>query len=621
MPGVSVTATSPALQGPRSTTTDAQGLYVIRALPPGEYQVRFELSGFGTVNRTSTVPLGLVVVQRRVDAPRRRRRNGAGHGRSAGADCDAGRRHQLQAAKRSSAGDAADASGHRAALARRQTRISPNVEPAGHQRRVRVRQRVHDQRRRRQRQPVRDAAESLHRGRDRGDAGADVRHLGGIRPVHRRRGQRDHQERRQQFFRQRPDQFPEQRSGRHETPFEECVNKDVVTCSAPSNHLDKLSKTYEGTFGGPVVRDRLWFFLSGRHQFTESQSTLQQTGIVVPTTDSNKRGEIKITGTVVNNHTLQWRVLERPAQAHQQLRPPVLHHRSAQRGRSGEPELVLLCQLQGRAGKQRARRSPVLGAALSIQGRRRHEHEPRRFAVSLPDLRVPLQRPVFRCDRSGGSRQQADHREHHELLEQGRPARNQVRLRVLPQPADGRQFAVVHRLRVQRGLPDRRRRHACARFNRPSDSGIRGGRIVCRELARDARRDDEHGQSFLLRAGPLGAQRPLVVRSRRAVRAGECPLQPGRHHEHRRRPHRASSRFGVRRQRQWQPHPALHVRPVFRPVQRSADWGQQPGGQSSVHPDELHRSQRSRLRVRAGNESRQLSDCGGERPAPERHSR
>ena len=146
------------------------------------------------------------------------------------------------------------------------------------------------------------------------------------------------------------------------TPFEECVNKDVVTCSAPSNHLDKLSKTYEGTFGGPIVRDRLWFFLSGRHQFTDSQTTLQQTGVVVPTTDSNKRGEIKITGTVVNNHTLQGGFLNDPRKRTNNSGLQSVHHRSAQRGRSGEPELVLLRQLQGRAGKQRARRGPVLAS-------------------------------------------------------------------------------------------------------------------------------------------------------------------------------------------------------------------------------------------------------------------
>src|SRR4030095_16665063 len=49
VPGVTVTATSPALQGPRSTVTDKEGLFALRALPPGEYEVKFELSGFATI--------------------------------------------------------------------------------------------------------------------------------------------------------------------------------------------------------------------------------------------------------------------------------------------------------------------------------------------------------------------------------------------------------------------------------------------------------------------------------------------------------------------------------------------------------------------------------------------
>src|SRR3954466_8164974 len=58
VPGVTVTATSPGLQGPRSTVTDREGLFVFRALPPGAYQVKFELSGFATLTRNTTVPLG-----------------------------------------------------------------------------------------------------------------------------------------------------------------------------------------------------------------------------------------------------------------------------------------------------------------------------------------------------------------------------------------------------------------------------------------------------------------------------------------------------------------------------------------------------------------------------------
>src|ERR1700730_8135330 len=61
VPGVTVTVTSPALQGPRSTVTDKDGQFAIRALPPGDYQIKFELSGFATITRNTPVPLGLVV--------------------------------------------------------------------------------------------------------------------------------------------------------------------------------------------------------------------------------------------------------------------------------------------------------------------------------------------------------------------------------------------------------------------------------------------------------------------------------------------------------------------------------------------------------------------------------
>lgn len=46
LPGVTVTVSSPALQGTRSTTTGETGEYNIPFLPPGEYEVSFELEGF-----------------------------------------------------------------------------------------------------------------------------------------------------------------------------------------------------------------------------------------------------------------------------------------------------------------------------------------------------------------------------------------------------------------------------------------------------------------------------------------------------------------------------------------------------------------------------------------------
>ncbi len=52
LPGVTVTVTSPALQGTRSAVTSETGEYNIPFLPPGEYEVSFELEGFSNPKRT-----------------------------------------------------------------------------------------------------------------------------------------------------------------------------------------------------------------------------------------------------------------------------------------------------------------------------------------------------------------------------------------------------------------------------------------------------------------------------------------------------------------------------------------------------------------------------------------
>ena len=58
LPGVTVTVRSAALQGARTAVTDINGNYQILALPPGGYDVVFELSGFAAIDELATVPLG-----------------------------------------------------------------------------------------------------------------------------------------------------------------------------------------------------------------------------------------------------------------------------------------------------------------------------------------------------------------------------------------------------------------------------------------------------------------------------------------------------------------------------------------------------------------------------------
>jgi hypothetical protein len=57
MPGVTVTATSPYLQGARVVVTVQNGDYVIALLPPGDYEVGFEIEGFQAVTRAVGVSL------------------------------------------------------------------------------------------------------------------------------------------------------------------------------------------------------------------------------------------------------------------------------------------------------------------------------------------------------------------------------------------------------------------------------------------------------------------------------------------------------------------------------------------------------------------------------------
>src|SRR5438067_1777763 len=58
LPGVTVTVTSPQLQGANTTVTDATGQFRFPSLPPGVYHVKAELSSFKSVDQ-SDVRLGI----------------------------------------------------------------------------------------------------------------------------------------------------------------------------------------------------------------------------------------------------------------------------------------------------------------------------------------------------------------------------------------------------------------------------------------------------------------------------------------------------------------------------------------------------------------------------------
>src|SRR3954469_11550216 len=53
LPGATITATSPALQGERTVVTDTDGAYLFRAIPPGTYNLKVEMSGMAAVQKTA----------------------------------------------------------------------------------------------------------------------------------------------------------------------------------------------------------------------------------------------------------------------------------------------------------------------------------------------------------------------------------------------------------------------------------------------------------------------------------------------------------------------------------------------------------------------------------------
>jgi hypothetical protein len=81
------------------------------------------------------------------------------------------------------------------------------------------------------------------------------------------------------------------------TPFE---------VEAGIRHESRLNTVFEGTFGGPILPDRLWFF--GAARMTPNEKTprvLPDTGAPYTLQLENRRYEIKVTGTPIDNHTLQ----------------------------------------------------------------------------------------------------------------------------------------------------------------------------------------------------------------------------------------------------------------------------------------------------------------------------
>jgi hypothetical protein len=293
-PGVSLAVTSPALQGSRLLTTGPDGGYTLRALPPGSYAVTFSRAGFATVTQSFAVTVGLEIESNVTLQPADRAESvqvsaempSVVPAPSAGAHYSQQEVEQLPVARTLSS---------IAELSPGLSNVTPNAGQVAVNgafafdtiflvNGVDVDDNLLGS-------PfnlfIEDAVQEVQTLTS-GISAEYGRFTGGVvNAVTRSGGNTLSGDWRVNFSNP---------SWSTETPFER--SKAVV-------HPGALGKSYEGIFGGPIALDRLWVFGAGRWEDVTSATAFPRTGLANTEVDKNRRGELKLTGTVAPGQTLQ----------------------------------------------------------------------------------------------------------------------------------------------------------------------------------------------------------------------------------------------------------------------------------------------------------------------------
>jgi hypothetical protein len=295
LPDATVTAQSPALLGVQTVITDTNGAYVLRALPPGQYQITFEMTGMGTrvekvlveVGRTATLNATLSVagVQEAVTVTAEAATAGL-TSPTVGANFDSteiarlptGRTPALIAelapgltANTPNAGQVTISGAFAYDNVFLINGVDVNDNVFGTANNVFIEDAI-------EQTSVLASGISAEYGRFTGGVINMITKSGG-------------------------NQF----SG----SFRANISNDSWTVETPREkdagieRPDTYNPNYEATFGGPIKKDRLWFFSAGRWQDTSQTQTLQISNLPFETTTENRRYEIKGTGTIAPNHRLQ----------------------------------------------------------------------------------------------------------------------------------------------------------------------------------------------------------------------------------------------------------------------------------------------------------------------------
>lgn len=90
--------------------------------------------------------------------------------------------------------------------------------------------------------------------------------------------------------------------------------RNPTTGNKPPDPIDENNDTYEATLGGRIIRDRLWFFLAGRQAETANVRNFSNSENTFVNTITDERIEVKLTGSINQKHTLIGSYLEAPVE-------------------------------------------------------------------------------------------------------------------------------------------------------------------------------------------------------------------------------------------------------------------------------------------------------------------
>lgn len=310
LPGATVTVESPAMQGDRIVVTDLAGAYLVRALPPGRYTVRFDFSGTSSVERTVTVPLGgralldatlevagieeTITVVAEIPTVLTTPQTGANITAEEVNALATGR--TLQRIAERAPGLTNNTPNRRqvsisGAFAYDNLFMVDGVDVddnlLGDPDDLFIEDAIEETQ-------VLTSGMPAEYGRFSGGVVNAITKSGG-----------------------------NQLSGSFRTTF----TNPAWSARTPFEHQngvtreDELSKYFEGTLGGPIMKDRLWFFFANRNERSSDSAALPVTGVPSTSRTRNDRYELKLTATPAVNHTVRGSYLDNRTDLHQPTFP------------------------------------------------------------------------------------------------------------------------------------------------------------------------------------------------------------------------------------------------------------------------------------------------------------